>query len=295
MTTTAKMSVIPLLGLLLLTLIWSFNWIVMKGALDYIGAFDFTALRCALGTLLLFVILRWRGRGMAPPPMIPTAMIGLLQTVGMMGFAQWALVSGGAGKVVIIVYTMPFWVVVLAAFFLCERMRRLQWLAVATGALGLPLVLQPWLLGEQLISSLLALASGFCWGASAIVAKRLYRHHQVDLLALTTWQMAMGTLLLLAMTFFIPQPAIEWSLPLLLALAYNAVLATATAWMLWLFVLRALPAGVAGLSTLAIPVMGVLLAWLLLNERPGFSDAWGVSLILLALGLLSLPALKRSL
>ncbi len=33
-------------GLALLTLIWSFSWIAMKQVTSYIGAFDFTALRC---------------------------------------------------------------------------------------------------------------------------------------------------------------------------------------------------------------------------------------------------------
>ncbi|MFP1592638.1 hypothetical protein ACLB1M_31055 [Escherichia coli] len=30
----------------------------------------------------------------------------------MVGLAPWALVSGGAGKVAILSYTMPFWVVI---------------------------------------------------------------------------------------------------------------------------------------------------------------------------------------
>src|SRR5690606_32625984 len=108
------------------TLIWSYNWIVMKSVLDYIGAFDFAVLRCVFGVLLLFAMLRLRGRGMAPPPLGPTVLIGLLQTVGMIGLAQWALVTGGAGKVVIIVYTMPFWVLLLAAFWVDERLKRIQ-------------------------------------------------------------------------------------------------------------------------------------------------------------------------
>jgi drug/metabolite transporter (DMT)-like permease len=73
---------------------------------------------------------------------------------------------------------------------------------------------------------------------------------------------------------------------MLLALAYNAVLATALGWALWLFMLRTLPAGVAGLSTLMIPVMSVLEALWLLGEKPGLAEGSGIVLILLALALL---------
>ena len=43
-------------GLVLLTLIWSYSWIAMKQVTLYIGAFDFTALRCVFGALLLLVV-----------------------------------------------------------------------------------------------------------------------------------------------------------------------------------------------------------------------------------------------
>ena len=41
-------------GLVVLTLIWSYSWIFMKQVTSYIGAFDFTALRCIFGALVLF-------------------------------------------------------------------------------------------------------------------------------------------------------------------------------------------------------------------------------------------------
>ena len=112
MTTEGKSNPLALVGLLTLTLIWSYSWIAMKQVTLYIGAFDFTALRCICGALLLFLVLLLRGRGMRPTPFGYTLAIALLQTCGMIGLAQWALMSGGAGKVAILTYTMPFWAVV---------------------------------------------------------------------------------------------------------------------------------------------------------------------------------------
>ncbi|EFM6017301.1 TPA: cystine transporter YijE [Escherichia coli] len=289
MSAAGKSNPLAISGLVVLTLIWSYSWIFMKQVTSYIGAFDFTALRCIFGALVLFIVLLLRGRGMRPTPFKYTLAIALLQTCGMVGLAQWALVSGGAGKVAILSYTMPFWVVIFAALFLGERLRRGQYFAILIAAFGLFLVLQPWLLDfSSMKSAILAILSGVSWGASAIVAKRLYaRHSRVDLLSLTSWQMLYAALVMSVVALLVPQREIDWQPTVFWALAYSAILATALAWSLWLFVLKNLPASIASLSTLAVPVCGVLFSWWLLGENPGAVEGSGIVLIVLALALVS--------
>ncbi|HED1543760.1 TPA: DMT family transporter [Kluyvera cryocrescens] len=297
MSTEGKSNPLALIGLLVLTLIWSYSWIAMKQVTLYIGAFDFTALRCIFGAVLLFIVLFLRGRGMRPTPFGYTLAIALLQTCGMIGLAQWALMSGGAGRVAILTYTMPFWVVILAAVFLGERMRRRQYAAIGVAALGLCLVMQPWQLDViSLKSALLSILSGVSWGASAIVAKRLYqRHPGLDLLALTSWQMLYAALVMSAVAMLVPQRPIDWQPGVFWALGYSAILATALAWSLWLYVLRNLPASIASLSTLAVPVFGVLFSWWLLGERPDSVESLGIALIVFALAMISLKKRVASL
>lgn len=297
MSTEGKSNPLALIGLLVLTLIWSYSWIAMKQVTLYIGAFDFTALRCIFGAVLLFIVLFLRGRGMRPTPFGYTLAIALLQTCGMIGLAQWALMSGGAGRVAILTYTMPFWVVILAAVFLGERMRRRQYAAIGVAALGLCLVMQPWQLDvTSLKSALLAILSGVSWGASAIVAKRLYqRHPGLDLLALTSWQMLYAALVMSAVAMLVPQRPIDWQPGVFWALGYSAILATALAWSMWLYVLRNLPASIASLSTLAVPVFGVLFSWWLLGERPNSVESLGIALIVFALAMISLKKRVASL
>ena len=297
MSTEGKSNPLALIGLLVLTLIWSYSWIAMKQVTLYIGAFDFTALRCIFGAVLLFIVLFLRSRGMRPTPFGYTLAIALLQTCGMIGLAQWALMSGGAGRVAILTYTMPFWVVILAAVFLGERMRRRQYAAIGVAALGLCLVMQPWQLDvTSLKSALLAILSGVSWGASAIVAKRLYqRHPGLDLLALTSWQMLYAALVMSAVAMLVPQRPIDWQPGVFWALGYSAILATALAWRLWLYVLRNLPASIASLSTLAVPVFGVLFSWWLLGERPDSVESLGIALIVFALAMISLKKRVASL
>lgn len=289
MTVTRRINPLAIGCLIVLTLIWSYSWIMMKQVTQYIGAFDFTALRSICGALVLLLVLRLRGHGMRPTPFGYTLAIALLQTCGMVGLAQWALVSGGAGRVAILSYTMPFWVVIMAAMFLGERLRRLQYAAIVVAAVGLLLVLQPWRLDiTSLQSALLALLSGISWGASAIVVKRMYaRYPSVDLLALTTWQMVYAAVVMSVVAWLVPQRSVDWQPYVFWGLGYSAILATALAWSLWLFLLKNLPAGIASLSTLAVPVCGVLFSWWLLGENPGPVEGSGIVLIALALAVIS--------
>lgn len=211
--------------------------------------------------------------------------VGLLQGAGMTGFGQLALVAGGAGKTAVLVYTMPFWMILLAVPLLGEKPRLPHYVAAAIAALGLLLVIEPGHWHGSLASSLLALAAGASWAGGSVVAKLAFRHHRVDLLGLTAWQMAVGAAVLSVLALATHQQPVIWSSYMLLALGYNAVLATALGWVLWLFIVRALPAGIAGLSSLMIPIMSVLLALWLLGEKPSLAESGGIVLIMLALAL----------
>src|SRR6187402_474915 len=77
-----------LIALALLTLIWSYNWIVMKQVLEYCGPFTFSALRYSFGSIVLFAALMLRGESLRPPPLVDTALIGIAQTAGFQALVQ---------------------------------------------------------------------------------------------------------------------------------------------------------------------------------------------------------------
>ena len=131
------------------------------------------------------------------------------------------------------------------------------------------------------------MAGGFCWAASAVVVKRLQARHEVDILSLTTWQMLFGSLPLVLIAALTWQGGPEWTTEFVLALAYNVILGNALAWFLWLFGLRRLSAGAAGIATLATPVIGVAAAWIQLGERPSAGEAAGMALIIGALAVVT--------
>jgi drug/metabolite transporter (DMT)-like permease len=118
--------------------------------------------------------------------------------------------------------------------------------------------------------------------------------HATDLLALTAWQMLYGTLPLVALLAVVhghvnPTPLFG------LLILYIAVPGTALGWLLWMFILSRLPAGVAGVASLLTPVIGVLSAWLQLGERPGALEMAGIVFVVAALLVNMLPSLMEAL
>jgi drug/metabolite transporter (DMT)-like permease len=272
-----------LLALALMSLIWSLNWIVMKRAMLYIGPFHFSALRTVLGTLLLFVLLALRGESLAPTPLRDTLLIGLSQTAAFQLLVQISLVEGGAGRMALLAYTMPFWVIAFAWLLLGERPAARQWISIGIAAVGLVLVIEPWRELGSLRNCLLALVGGAFWAVGTVATKRLFQRERVSPLRVTAWQALVGTVVVVLAAAFVGERPADWTAELIGALAYNAVFAAAVAWALWLFIIERLPAGIAGIASLTTPLLGVLLAWLLLHEVPDAAEGAGIALIAVAL------------
>jgi drug/metabolite transporter (DMT)-like permease len=281
------------IALLVLSVVWGYNWVIMKQASDYAGPFQFSMLRTVFGTAALLVILVLRRQPMRLDAWPWVLLLGVLQTAGFTALSQWALVEGATGKTAVLAYTMPFWLLLLAWLFLDERLRGWQWLSVLVAAAGLVLILAPWRTHATLASGLLAVASGLSWAAASVVAKILRKRSDMSLMSLTAWQMLFGALVLIVVDLAVPAPPLRYTPWLALAVAYIAIIGTGIAWLLWMYALDNLPAGVAGLGALAIPAVGVLAAWLQLGERPPPHELGGMALIAVALGLLAMAGIAH--
>lgn len=282
-----------LISLAVLTLIWGYNWVAMKLALQYAGPFVFAALRTSLGGIALLLLLLIMRKPFWPRHPLRAFWLGLFQTTFFIGLICWALKSGSAGKSAVLGYTMPFWVILLAPFFLGERLRGVQWAAVGLAFAGLLLIFSPWHRAPDLFSSVLALMAGVAWGISVIIAKRTPVYGSWDLLSLTAWQMCLGAIPLVVIACLVPSPPVQWTWTFDWTLFYNVIPSTALGWGLWLFVVGRLSATVSGLASLAGPVVGVLAGWLQLGERPDAAELGGMLLIFAALALLAVAAKRR--
>ncbi|MBU3736417.1 MAG: EamA family transporter, partial [Methylobacterium sp.] len=198
------------------------------------------------------------------------------------------------GKTAVLTYTMPVWVMVLAWPLLGEKIRGTQWLAVLAAVLGLLCILDPLHLGADRFSMALAVLAGVCWALAVILAKKLHqRAPGLDLLSLTAWQMLFGSLPIVAAGLMVPATPVHWTPYLTGAVLYNVIACNALAWILWLYALQRLPAGVASMVSLLAPVIGVLAAWAELGEVPTPAECIGMLLIGAALVTLSVRGMRR--
>jgi drug/metabolite transporter (DMT)-like permease len=265
--------------------------VATKVALGYADALTFAALRVPFSAACLFLVMLVLRRSLRPPPLGWTAVIALFQTTLFIGLVITALHDAGAGKVSVLTYTMPFWLLLLARIFLGERLHGVQWAAVALAVGGLALVVRPWQLGNA-TAGVLALLGGVSWAVAALLVKLMQRRHAVDVLSLTTWQMALGSVPLVAAALLTSAGGPQWTLSFWWGLIYTIVVANSLAWFLWLYALHSLPAGLAGLGTLAIPVVGVAGAWAQLGEVPSPGEGVGMGLIIVALAVLAAHGLR---
>ena len=282
-----KKTIKALLALLLLTFIWGYNWVVMKQALEFSSPVQLAFLRNFFGALCLFLVLALLRKPIFIKEAPKLICLGILQTTGFTGFLIWALVEGGAGKTAILTFTMPLWVAIMAWPFLKERLSQLQWLSVMICFLGIVFIFDPLHPYSNTFSMILAILSGLSWASAVILVKKInLKYPKLDLLTMTAWQMLWGSIPILIAYLVVYSEPVIWSNYFVGAIIFNIIFANALGWVLWLFALKHLRAGLVSMLALLTPIIGSISAWVELSEVPNSFEKIGIALILI--GLMSL-------
>lgn len=287
-----KVASAPVAALVAMVLIWGYSWVTNKIGLRYADPIAFSAWRVGIGCAVLFAVVALRRPRLTLASYRMALLLGLLQVALFVALTQLALALAGPGKTSVLVFTMPFWMIVFAHFILRERMRGPQWVAVALAFAGLVLIVAPWEL-TSVTGSLLAVASGAVWAITAVLSKR-WPVAADDPLLFTAWQLLFGFVPLALLSWAIPHAPIQWTPTFVAALLFSSVLGSALGWWLWTYVLANTRAGIAGLNSLGIPVIAVIASAIQLGERPPALELAGMLMIGVALALLAALGLKRN-
>jgi drug/metabolite transporter (DMT)-like permease len=278
-----------------ITVVWGLNWPVMKVALNAIPVLPFRALCLAVsGPTLLAIAAAW-GTSIVVPrrEILPLLLAALFNITLWHIFTGYGVLEMPAGRASIIAYTMPAWATLLGALFLGERLSAPRLAALALGMAGIAALALPDLAhirAAPLGTASMVLAA-LSWAAGSVLMKR--RRWSVSTAALTGWQNCLGGLpILIAAIAIGPFPGLEHADgKAIAALAYVVVLAVRFGQWAWFVVLGRLPVAVASISTLAIPVVGVLSSALLLGEGLGATEVTALALVLGALILALRPGI----
>ncbi|MDF1585114.1 DMT family transporter [Marinimicrococcus flavescens] len=280
------------------TVLWGLNWPAMKIAVTGFPPWTFRA-ACVLGAgLTLLLLARLSGE----PVRLERRLVAPLCLAALTGVTAWqmlvayGLMHMGSGRAAIIAFTMPIWAALLSALFLRERITTRVLMALALGMAGMALLLGAELarVGASPLGAALMLLAALSWGAGTVATKAW--DWRIGTMALAGWQLVVGGLPILAVWALVEAP-VDLSgvdLSATLALLYVVFVALVFCFTSYLRLVRLLPASVAALSTLAIPVVGLSSSALLLGEPVGLREGGALLFILAALALVLMPGNARA-
>ena len=267
-----------------LALLWGLNWPAVRLCLNEIPPFGLRMIGLTLGAAILFALAKFTGRSLAVRPDQRLRLItsGILNIAIFNVTTVFAQLNTTTSRAAILTFTTPLWSILLARMVLGERLDRPKAIALSIGMTGLALLAIPLVTGQKNIWGLiLPLTAAFGWAAGTVFQKT----HPVegDRIAITAWQLLIGAAVALA-GFVLTGEHLPVSLmPITwVALVFHVVGSTAIAYLLWFMLLDRLSVSAASLTTLSIPVVGVLSAMLLVGDRPSLADWVGFAAIIVA-------------
>ncbi len=282
--------------LALLTLIWGTNWPLFRIALDELPVLTFRSITMIVGTLTLTAILLVRGDSFAVPKGKWPALIAASAT----NILIWNIATSLAvlyipsGHASVLAYTMPPWVALIGFAAFGQRLTGRLMAAIAIGAIAvLALMLPNFRSYESAPAGLFwGLFAGFCWAIGTFIVKRTA--WQGMSLSLTFWQVVISLPPILLGALMIDGLPDHWpSAKALIATIYTGAIPMALGTATWFALVKLLPAQVAALSSIAIPIVAVIGGVLLLDEPLSPLQAVAIASTVVALWLALMPGRQQ--
>jgi drug/metabolite transporter (DMT)-like permease len=250
-----------LILLAVLTLVWGTNWPLFAFAVREVSVWSFRAAAVSVAGLVLLAIARLRRQSLLIPRQhrvricVATFFYLVLRNIA----STYSAILIPSGQSAVLGFTMPLWSALISWAVLGERLGQRLVLAVALGAAAVTLLMVPSFAtyAQAPLGLALGLLAGVGWAIGTLILKR----GKVDVPAtvLTGWQLlisavptAIGALVLGDGHWFMP----SWQS--IAVIAYIALVPMAPGNVCWFAIVGMLPANVAGLSAVMVPVVAMV-------------------------------------
>jgi drug/metabolite transporter (DMT)-like permease len=268
----------------------------MKLALQEIDPWTFRTVCLLVGGGGLLALVRAGGHSLRVPraERWPLALVALFNITGWHLCSAYGLTLIQAGRGAIIAYTMPLWTVVFGRLLLGERITPSRLTALGLGLAGMAVLVAPDLgaIRAAPAGALLVLGAAVSWAIGTVLTKS--RRWTVPTAVLTGWQLLLGAVPIVL------GAAIRWSsaggaalggtgglsTAALLGTAYATFVGVIFCHWAWFRIVAMLPAAVAAIGTLGVPIVGLLTSALVLGEPVGATELTALVLVVGALGIL---------
>jgi len=286
-----------ILQALLVTLIWSASWVLIKMGLADIPPVTFAGLRYFVAFLCLAALAARSAQSRAAVRRLTRRQWGLLLALGFtfytltQGTQFVALTSLPAVTLSLLLNFTPVIVLGLGAALLHERPSRRQLMGIGLFLLGALIYFWPVSFPTREVFGLVVgLVGVFANGFSSVLGRYVNRDGAIAPLVVTTISMGSGSALLLGGGLLVEGLPVL-SLPAWALIVWLAVVHTALAFTLWNATLRTLSAVESSVINNTMLVQIALLAWLFLGETITAQGALG--LLLAAVGILVVQVAGR--
>ncbi len=252
---------------------WGFNWPITKFLLGYLPPLTLRGTTGVIGATLLAFLALARGQSLH----VPLAQWPRLVSAAFLNVGCWMVLMGlalvylPASEAALIAYTMPVWASALAWPILGERPNLLRVLALVMAFAGLSAILG----GNGFAASvaklpgiIMALGGALGFAVGTVLAKKWPL--RLPPVSAAAWQIGIGCLPIAVIGLLVETSnvaglnAFGW-----LMLSYSTVVQFCVAYVAWFAALARLPASVAAIGTMAVPVIGVTASALALHEPLG--------------------------
>jgi drug/metabolite transporter (DMT)-like permease len=279
-----------------LTLTWGTNWPLFRIALEELPVFTFRTLVLSSAVIMLTVIMLIRRESLAVPKgKWPALILASAMNIGIWNIAtSLAVLYIPSGHASVLAYSMPLWVAVLGFAVFGQKLNGRLLAAIAIGAAAVAALMIPNFQSYATAPAGLfwGLLAGFCWAIGTFVVKRTNWSGMG--LSLTFWQVlitlppiALGALV------FDGLPTHWPSTKALAATIYTGAIPMAIGTMIWFTLVKLLPAQVAALSSIAIPIVAIVSGIVILHEPLSVLQAVAIASTAISLWLALVPGRQR--
>jgi drug/metabolite transporter (DMT)-like permease len=273
--------------LLLLASMWGPSFLFIKVAVEDIPPLTMVLGRVATGALVLLFLLRLQGSRLPKwgPIWKHLAVVALIHNAIPFVLFSWGEQYIDSALAAILNGTVPFFTIILAHFFAQnDRITPVKMVGILVGFGGMVLLALP-SIGDGLQATtwgILAItAASFLYGVAIVYTRNHLRGLQP--LAAPTGQMILASLYMLPLSLLIDRPYLlpMPSLASLASMLALGVIGTAAAFTIYYKLLERANASYVSMTTYLIPVFGVSLGAIVLNEAITWERVAGCALILL--------------
>ncbi len=258
--------------LVVLTLVWGTNWPLFPLATREVSVWTFRGVSMLVAGAALLGVAAARGQSLR----IARAHWGTVAAATAAYLVVWNVASTYAaiwipsGQAAILGFTMPLWAALIGWVVLGQRLAPRLLLALALGAAAVGLLLWRGLeaYAQAPAGVALGLLAGVGWAVGTLILKR--SPVPVPALVLTGWQLLLAAMPVGLGAFAFAEGPWFWpSATSLAVIAWIALVPMAIGNAAWFSIVGMLPAQLAGLSSIGVPMVAMLAGALMHGEPLG--------------------------